>query len=132
MTQEPDGLIAAISAAIAAHDPLDPWLVQSNYDDHYWTRRPRRPHRLSPRRRAKATCTRSSERFSALSSGHLTKTSTSEPVLKRPPERCAAGCERNLVDNPEGARLGSPLRGSCGRLGPWTTRDAERAEAGSV
>jgi hypothetical protein len=25
-----------ISAAIAAHDPLDPWLVQSNYDEHYW------------------------------------------------------------------------------------------------
>lgn len=29
-------LVAVISAAIAAHDPLDPWLVQSNYDEHYW------------------------------------------------------------------------------------------------
>jgi hypothetical protein len=30
------GLIKLISAAIAAHDPLDPWLVVSNYDDRYW------------------------------------------------------------------------------------------------
>ena len=25
-----------ISAAIAASDPLEPWLVVSNYDEHYW------------------------------------------------------------------------------------------------
>lgn len=36
MPQRPETLVAAISAAIAAHDPLDPWLVQSNYDEHYW------------------------------------------------------------------------------------------------
>jgi hypothetical protein len=29
-------LISLISAAIAAYDPLDPWLVNSNYDEHYW------------------------------------------------------------------------------------------------
>jgi hypothetical protein len=34
----PEGLVEVISAAIAAHDPLDPWLVQSNYDEHYWDR----------------------------------------------------------------------------------------------
>jgi hypothetical protein len=35
--EEPDSsLIELISAAIAAHDPLDPWLVVSSYDDHYW------------------------------------------------------------------------------------------------
>ena len=27
-----------IARAIAAHDPLDPWLVVSNYDEHYWHR----------------------------------------------------------------------------------------------
>jgi hypothetical protein len=32
----PQGLVELISAAIAAYDPLDPWLVQSNYDAHYW------------------------------------------------------------------------------------------------
>jgi hypothetical protein len=31
-----DALVSFISSAIAAHDPLDPWLVNSNYDDHYW------------------------------------------------------------------------------------------------
>ena len=31
-----EDLVRLISAAIAAHDPLDPWNVQSNYDEHYW------------------------------------------------------------------------------------------------
>lgn len=36
MTTPGGDLVAVISAAIAANDPLDPWLVQSNYDEHYW------------------------------------------------------------------------------------------------
>jgi hypothetical protein len=32
----PQRLVELISAAIAAYDPLDPRLVQSNYDEHYW------------------------------------------------------------------------------------------------
>ena len=31
-----DDLVRLISEAIAAHDPLDPWLAQSNYDQRYW------------------------------------------------------------------------------------------------
>jgi hypothetical protein len=36
MREVAEDLVRLISAAIAAHDPLDPWLVQSNYDEHYW------------------------------------------------------------------------------------------------
>ena len=32
----PATLVEAISLAIAANDPLEPWLVVSNYDEHYW------------------------------------------------------------------------------------------------
>ena len=28
--------VAAISVALRAHDPLDPWLTESNWDDSYW------------------------------------------------------------------------------------------------
>ena len=36
MTGPDPGLVEVISAAIAASDPLDPCLVVSNYDEHYW------------------------------------------------------------------------------------------------
>jgi hypothetical protein len=36
VTKPPLDLADAISAAIAQHDPLDPWLVVSNLDESYW------------------------------------------------------------------------------------------------
>ena len=33
---QPVDLVDAISWAMAAHDPLDPWLVVGNYDREYW------------------------------------------------------------------------------------------------
>jgi hypothetical protein len=34
--ERPATLARAISGAIAMHDPVDPWLVVSNFDDHHW------------------------------------------------------------------------------------------------
>ena len=45
-------LAEIISAAIAAHDPLDPWLVQSNYDEHYWDQEAERIASLVERARS--------------------------------------------------------------------------------
>jgi hypothetical protein len=35
-TSRPSTLVEAISLAIAANDPLEPWDAVSNYDEHYW------------------------------------------------------------------------------------------------
>jgi hypothetical protein len=28
--------VRALSAALREHDPLEPWLTESHFDDHYW------------------------------------------------------------------------------------------------
>jgi hypothetical protein len=37
-----DHLVAFVSATLAAHDPLDSWLTESNYDEHHWDREARK------------------------------------------------------------------------------------------
>jgi hypothetical protein len=31
-----NALASAISASLRLHDPLDPWLTESGWDEHYW------------------------------------------------------------------------------------------------
>jgi hypothetical protein len=31
-----DELTAAVSSALREHDPLDPWLTETHWDEHYW------------------------------------------------------------------------------------------------
>jgi hypothetical protein len=44
-----DELSAFVSAAISTNDPLDPWLTESHWDEHYWDAEAREiAQRLAP------------------------------------------------------------------------------------